>query len=73
MSFFSQESVTLISAVSGIATIVASFVVIFTLIIWRKQQKYSHMLNAIMDLEDNYELLMREYFVVYNFFSRYKN
>ncbi|AVV83756.1 hypothetical protein SPWS13_1963 [Shewanella putrefaciens] len=26
------------------------------------------MLNAIMDLEDNYELLMREYFVVYNFF-----
>lgn len=73
MSFFSQEPVTLISAVSGIATIVASFVAIFTLIIWRKQQKYSHMLNAIMDLEDNYELLMREYFVVYNFFSRYKN
>lgn len=73
MSFFSQELVTLISAVSGIATIVASFVAIFTLFIWRKQQKYSHMLNAIMDLEDNYELLMHEYFVVYNFFFRYKN
>lgn len=73
MYTFSQESVTLISALSGIATIVAAFVAIFTLLIWRKQQKYSHMLNAVMDLEDHYELLMHEYFTVYNwFFQRQK-
>lgn len=73
MYTFSQESVTLISALSGIATIIASFVAIFTLLIWRKQQKYSHMLNAVMDLEDHYELLMHEYITIYNwFFQRQK-
>lgn len=66
MYTISPETVSLISALSGIATIVASFVAIFTLLIWRKQQKYSHMLNAIMDLEDHYELLMHEYLKTYN-------
>lgn len=73
MYTFSPDTVSFISALSGIATIVASFVAIFTLFIWRKQQKYSHMLNAIMDLEDHYELLMHEYATTYNwFFQRQK-
>jgi len=63
----------IISATSGIATIVASVVAIFTLKIWRKQQLYSTKINVLMELEDNYEILLAEYGNTFNWiFQRQK-
>lgn len=70
---FSHETTTIISAASGIATIVASLVAIITLLIWKHQQRFSPKFQAIMELEDCYELLMHEYMESYNwFYQRFK-
>lgn len=57
--------------ISGICTIVASFIAVITLTIWRKQQRYSPKLNAVMDLEDRHELLMIEYYKIFEKFYGY--
>jgi len=69
----SQNIVTIISAMSGLATIVASIIAVIMLLIWRKQQRYSPMFQAVMELEDSYELLICEYCIKYNwFYQRFK-
>ena len=53
-----------VSITSGIATITASIIAVYTIKIWRKQQLYGKKIDAIFELHDNHEILTGEYAVI---------
>jgi len=72
-NWFTNNFNNILSATSSIATIIAAIIAIYTLQIWRKQQIYGTKFNVLMELEDNYELLLAEYGNTFNWiFQRQK-
>ena len=50
----------LISIFSNITTILAFFIAVYVFFRWKKEQKFSKQLEYIMELEDSFEILMRD-------------
>ena len=61
------------SIISSIATIIASIVAIITLTIWRKQQLFGKKIDILMDLEDDYEILLTKHIQDYLWFIKLQN
>ena len=70
---FINDYNTIISFLSSIFTIIATFIALITILIWKKQQKFSIKINLLMDLEDSYEILFTKYIEEYHFTLRLLN
>jgi len=62
-----------ISIFSNITTILAFFIAIWAFLRWKKEQKFSKQLEYIMELEDRFEILMRDIRIEYKWFSDLDN
>lgn len=52
-----------VSIISGVATIIASIIAVYTIKIWRRQQLYGKRIDAIFELHDSHEILTGEYMI----------
>jgi len=73
MATFLQEYNLLFSFLGSLFTIIAALTALYSIMIWKKQQKYSMQTNLLMELEDSYEILFTKYVEEFHFILKLAN
>ncbi|MBM4869334.1 hypothetical protein HYO49_22800 [Vibrio parahaemolyticus] len=60
-SFINGEIVAVVNFTAALFTIVAAFIALITLLTWKKQQRLGPKLNALLEAESHYNLVMQGY------------
>jgi len=61
------------SFIGSAFTVLATLIALYAVLTWRKQQKYTILLNQLIELEDNYEILFVNYIEEYHWFLKLEN
>ena len=59
--------------IGSVFTVLATLIALYALLTWRRQQKYTILLNYLIELEDNYEILFANYIEEYHWFLKLEN